>query len=80
MAINLKEWHHGYLGLILFIIGCLINSLALVITGFALIVDDIIFHISGWSPLHALYALIYHRSALVRAINAWFDRLFGRKE
>jgi len=64
---NWCEWHHGYLGFILFAFGLWF------------MIDDYIFHKTGKSFLHSAYSIIYHRYEWVRRVNEWFDNLFGKK-
>ena len=82
--LTLRQWHHGYLGIALCIVGSLANRTLFVVLGFILVIDDVLEHTvqyftqTEWqSPLRRLYGLVYARSAVVRRVNGWLDRLFG---
>src|SRR5438445_6245540 len=82
--LSLKQWHHGYLGIALALIGALNSKTLFVVLGLILLVDDVVQHAvqyitqTEWhSPLHRLYAWVYARVALVRRVNNWLDTLFS---
>ena len=84
--IYLDEFHHGYLGDALVILGWATSTWWLILPGVLLRLDDTVQHVAQLdnprfdSPIHALYVdEIYWRYAWVRKLNAWLDRRFGAK-
>lgn len=91
--LRLNEWHHGYLGVTWFALGsiCLGASTWRAVAWFFIVLgvvvswDDAMQHaaqtiyedVKRTSPLHRLYGWLYARSALIRRVNAWLDRLLG---
>jgi len=82
--LNLKQWHHGYLGIALCLIGILGSRTLFVVLGLILLIDDVVQHAvqyitrTEWaSPLHRAYSWVYGRVALVRRVNNWLDTLFS---
>lgn len=79
-AIELRAWHHFYLGLLLLAVGIVLESFALRVSGCVLMLDDAFQHAmqvfyrdhSFRSPLALLYVPLY-RIPLVRRINRWLD-------
>jgi hypothetical protein len=81
--LTFRQWHHGYLGVILLAWGLAHASLPFIVAGLLIVVDDLIEHSvqyvtrSEWqSPLRRLYGLVYKRSKWVRKVNLWLDELF----
>ena len=81
--LTFKQWHHGYLGLLLIAYGLVQEVPLFVVTGSILVADDLLQHSvqyltqTEWqSPLRRLYGLVYAKSAVVRAVNRWLDELF----
>lgn len=72
---RLKEWHHGYLGLLL----CLIPWTPAKIIGLILLADDTLQHVvqcfrpAYLSPFHQLYAKWLWPMAWVQRLTAWLD-------
>lgn len=83
--ITFKEWHHGYLGDLLFIVGLWIFNgwVPLLIMGLIFRMDDSYQHFRQLdkpefhSILHRLYAKYLWPIPFVQAITKWLDRLFG---
>lgn len=83
--LSLKQWHHGYLGLLLIAGGLGFKAPRIVwIVGVIIVCDDLLEHAvqyitqtEWYSPLRRLYGYVYARSALIRGVNAWLDRLFA---
>lgn len=86
-----NEWHHGYGGLLLMLVGWLAERRWrwerwprwVWWTGAVLVIDDVIQHSVSvllgreWhGPLHILYGVVYANSELIRSVNAWLDGLF----
>lgn len=88
--LTLKQWHHGYLGLLIIAAGLVdwkhnhTIRLVCVIVGGIILLDDVLEHTvqaitktEWYSPLRRLYTVFYVRIGLVRAVNAWLDRAVG---
>lgn len=80
--LSFKQWHHGYLGIALCLIGGLGHKTLFLVLGGILVIDDVLEHSvqfvtkSEWhSPLRRLYTIFYVRIGWVRAVNAWLDRV-----
>jgi hypothetical protein len=75
---RLREWHHGYMGILLAGLGV---WLPLRIAGLVILADDVVQHLiqTRWpdyrSPLHRAYGVLY-RIPAVRRLNEWLDSLF----
>lgn len=80
--LNLKQWHHGYLGAALICVGGLSHKKLFLIVGLVLLLDDVLEHSvqfvtkkEWYSPLRRLYGVFYVRIAWLRSFNAWLDRV-----
>ena len=84
--------HHFYLGIVILLLGFYglfywnPNILLIVIIiGLIIIADDIYQHyrqlydINYHSPLHKLYVNTFGKLKIIRIINQFFDKIFGRK-
>ena len=79
-----REWHHAYLGWLLFALSFQWGGWWFRIAGLVLSADDALQHLVqlatwnlGWrSPLHRAYAWVYARVAFVRWLSRQLDRLF----
>ena len=83
MTFTFREWHHGYLGLLLVLLGVWLHASWLTVLGAVVVLDDTVQHIvettmhRPWrSPLHRLYAATLWRLPLVQRLNRWLDGLF----
>lgn len=83
--LSFRQWHHGYLGILLILLSFLVGGLLMRSLGAILILDDALEHTvqaltkTDWqSPLRRLYGVFYRRWAWLRAMNAWLDRRFGK--
>lgn len=87
----MKEWHHGYLGMAMILIGFLlvlggkfiVAALIIIILGLLIFLDDLWQEIEKLnnpdfrSPLHVfIYSL---RWKWINNLSAWFDKLFGKE-
>lgn len=80
-----EEWHHGYLGVLLFAFGWSFGWAWLEVMGLVLTTDDALQHAAQrWlnrpafrSPFYRLYGLTLYRLAWVRRLNKWLDRGMG---
>ena len=96
MALNLREWHHGYLGLILIGLGaalwyalpwpwCLVAVPFFVFGGW-FAGDDTYQHYRQQkdpdyrSSLHRWFARELYPHPVVRKLNLWLDRIVGKEE
>lgn len=83
--ITFKQWHHGYLGDIMFLVGLYFGGwgIWLQFSGLILRVDDTIQHYAQLtipdfrSILHRLYVKYLWPIPIIQKINKWLDRLFG---
>ena len=77
---NPREWHHGYLGLVLIALSFLWGGAWLYVPGAVLVVDDLAQHFLGLdpSPIHRVYVKYLWPIPVVQRVNVWLDRLFGR--
>lgn len=74
-------WNHGYLGILLLIIGIIFKIYWLIFLSAVIIVDEIIQIItkrqySGF--LHIIYVRTLYKIKLVRNFNIWLDKIFGK--
>jgi len=78
MTFNAAEWHHGYLGLVLILLGWGFGAWWLWAPGLVLVADDAAQHFLGVdpSPIHQLYARYLWPLPFVRRLNRWLDGLF----
>jgi len=80
MEFNPKQWHHGYLGVILLIVWYFIPSYWLLIPAIVLIVDEILqillFGQYG-GLLHRLYVKTLYKIKWIKDFNDFLDRLFS---
>lgn len=88
--LSFKQWHHGYLGLLIILSGVLETKhhraagLVLVVVGSLVLLDDLVQHTvqaitkTEWSsPLHRLYGWVYSKLPAIRTLNRWLDGLFS---
>ena len=81
-----REFHHGYLGDALVLIGFFVVPL-LAFIGIVLRADDTYEHVrQAWfgeplfeSPLHKLYGKYLWSLPFIQKLNAWLDSKFGKK-
>jgi len=80
---NLREWNHGYLGVILILIDAIwLNWWFVRIIGAILVLDEVtqIFIFGQYGGLvHHLYKPLY-KNKWIRKLNEWLDRLFGKRK
>lgn len=82
----LEEWHHGYLGDLMALVGVLLGWFWVAALGTALRIDDTYQHARQWaaqepgyrSPLYVLYSLTLYRLPSIRWLNSQLDKLIAR--
>jgi len=75
---NLHEWHHGYVAILLIALGVPFGSVWFWAPGIYLIADDAAQHFLGLpSPAKWLYGVTLWRIPAVQRLNRWLDRLLG---
>lgn len=81
--LSFRQWHHGYLGILLILVSFWFGGNLMRILGGIFILDDGLEHFIQWrtqtewqSPLRRLYGIFYRRWAWLRAVNAWLDQRF----
>ena len=82
-----KEMHHGYLGILIFILGMLLNFWPLVLVGDIVTADDAEQHLvqdflddrTYQSPLHWAYGKYLWPLPWIQKLTAWANGLFGKK-
>ena len=81
MSFNPREWHHGYLGLVLVALSFLWGGAWLWVPGAILVIDDAAQHFFGLtpSPIHVLYVKYLWPIPVVQRLNRWLDNLFGKE-
>lgn len=80
MSFRWREWHHGYLGLLVFGVGFWRDSGLLMVVGAFIAIDDMVQHLLEIeTPLTALYGWVYERCGVCRAVNRALDWLFGKR-
>jgi len=79
VSFNPREWHHGYLGLVLIALSFLWGGAWLWVPGAILMIDDVAQHFFGCdpSPIHVLYVKYLWPIPFVQKLNRWVDDLFG---
>jgi hypothetical protein len=77
VTFRLNEWHHGYLGCGLILLGRWLGPW-LWVPGATLLLDDLIEHTTGFGALLWLYGRTLWRIPAVQRLNAWLDHLFGK--
>ena len=79
---NFAEWHHGYLGGVLIVVGLFMSGCWLVcftLVGALILLDDIVQHVFDVrTPVKMLFGYAYEWQ-WVKDVTRWFDGLFGRK-
>ncbi len=89
--LSFRQWHHGYLGLLL-IGGGLLElkhhrsaGIIFLVVGIVVLIDDVVEHAiqyftqtEWYSPLRRLYGWFYARIGWLRSINRWLDDVFHR--
>lgn len=77
MEFNPKEWHHGYLGIVLIIVDLFLKTWVIGIIGGLIVIDELsqifIFGQQG-GLLHHLYSPFY-KFKIVKKVNNFFDKL-----
>ncbi len=87
-TVVVREFHHGYLGDALVLFSFIFGGILLALIGFALRLDDTYEHVQQSiggkptfeSPLHKLYGKYLYPIPLVRKLQEWLDRKFGKNE
>lgn len=74
MSFNPREWHHGYLGLVLILAGLWLGPW-LWVPGAVLVADDVLEHTTGIGCLLWLYGKTLWRIPAVQRLNRWLDNL-----
>jgi len=80
--INLKEWHHGYIGIVGLFFGILYLQYWLIFLSIVLIIDEIIQILTDnqyGGILHIIYIKTIYKISLIKKINLWLDKLFGKE-
>jgi hypothetical protein len=87
---KLREWHHGYLGLALILVGVTLGMPRTLIVGVYVAFDDFVLEhllgavspllwcyraVMGWLDRTPAVAWIGHG---IRQLNVWLDSIFGR--
>src|ERR1041384_3898410 len=86
--VRANELHHAYLGLLLIVATVPLGSwrwIATLWVGALVMAEDACEHLrtvvepTFESPLHQVYGFFYARFAIVRIVQAWLDRRFGKR-
>ena len=78
----MKGWNHGYLGLLLIVLGIIFKWYWVIFVGAIIVIDEIIQIITGKQYggfLHIIYVKTFYRIKFIRDFNIWLDKLFGKK-
>jgi len=75
----LEEWHHFYIGALIYLVALLCLSPAFMWLGALVMIDDGLQHATKHqSPLNWLYQHSIARISLIRRLNEWLDRMMAR--
>jgi len=86
LTFNFKEWHHGYLGIILLIIAFAVKLKAwlkylLIFLAIVLLIDEVIQIVTDnqyGGILHNIYIATLYKIPFIKQFNIWLDGLFGK--
>lgn len=77
---HLHEWHHAYLGALVWVAGWWLGPWV-ALAGIAITADDCAQHWCEWlppSPLHWVFVRLANRIPLLAKLAAWLDGLFRK--